>query len=89
MRKFKGDSEEVIRHKVVALNTGPWWSSGLERQSHGALDISRSRVRICVMPKRFFVSRMRGQELSAHAQMNELIRSRMRTRNLDFRTGVT
>ena len=34
-----------------------------------------------MMPKRFFVSRMRGQEL-AHAQMNELIRSRMRSNSI-------
>ena len=45
--------------------TGPWWSSGLERHSHGVLDISRSRVGIPVIKKIFnylFIFGMPRQE---------------------------
>ena len=73
----------VMNNNKLKIHTGPWWSSGIERQSHGVLDISRSRVRIRAS---LFIFRNRSRSLdkNAHAKMNELIRSRMRT-NLDFR----
>ena len=42
------------------FSTGPWWSSGLERQSHGVLgSCSRSRVRSRALPFLFWGDNVR------------------------------
>ena len=54
-REIKEEKEKEKKEKKRKENkrkeAGLWQPSGLERQSHGVLDISRSRLRIPVIPK--------------------------------------
>ena len=82
-------------------HTEPWWLSGLERCfSHSfilELKVEGSNPATSHAHALFECEKVVGQEriiksrinsrFNAHAQMNELIRSRMRTR-LDFRYDV-
>ena len=50
LKKVFIEKANRMNYKIASIFTGPWWSSGLRRYSF-VLVISRSRVRIPVIPK--------------------------------------